>query len=211
MGSGVHRLATAYRLSWSALSCLVGVLGFVAGLFLVPAGVMFPLLFVAAVIGLTVATTTWSQPAGTTISAGVGRFAVIVVAMMSAIVACAGLIVLFGGAAPGLVVVLGVTSPAAMSWCGRRLGHIPGRLGGSGAVTTAELCRQWQDSYQTLRDATTAAARLRIVETRQLYLDELERRDPIGLRVWLGENASAAGNPSRFLARDGEDASPADG
>ncbi|WP_132194879.1 MULTISPECIES: hypothetical protein [Kribbella] len=190
---------------------MVGVLGFVAGLFLVPAGVMFPLLFVAAVIGLTVATTTWSQPAGTTISAGVGRFAVIVVAMMSAIVACAGLIVLFGGAAPGLVVVLGVTSPAAMSWCGRRLGHIPGRLGGSGAVTTAELCRQWQDSYQTLRDATTAAARLRIVETRQLYLDELERRDPIGLRVWLGENASAAGNPSRFLARDGEDASPADG
>jgi hypothetical protein len=210
MSSGVHRLVAAYKLLWGALSGLVGVLGVVAGAFLVPADAMFPLLFVAALIGLTVATSAWSKREETTIFPRSGRCVVIAVTVISAIVACAGYVVLLGAAGPGLVVVLGATSPAAMRWCGRRLGHIPGRLDGSGALTTAELCRQWQDSYEALRDATTAAARLRIVETRQLYLDELERRDPVGLEAWLGGNASAAGDPSRFLARDGEDVPPAD-
>ncbi|MFC5263152.1 hypothetical protein ACFPJ1_13650 [Kribbella qitaiheensis] len=209
MSLGVHRLVAAYRLLWTALSGLVGVLGFVAGVFLVPARGMLPLLFVAAFIGVAVASTAWSHAAETTISARLGRSAVIAVAVISAIVAFAGTVVVLGAAAPGLVVVLGVTSPAAMRWCGRRLGHIPGRHHGS--LTTAELCRRWQDSYKILRDATTAAARLRIVEARQLYLDELERRDPVGLKAWLGENASAAGDPSRYLARDGKDAPPADG
>jgi hypothetical protein len=211
MGSDVHGLVTAYRLVWSALSGLVGVVGLLAGVFLLPADVMYPLLFVAALIGLTVATTFWSKTKETTISGRSGRSAVIAVTVISAIVACAGHVVLLGAAGPGLVVVLCVTSPAAMRWCGRRLGHIPGRLGGSGAVTTAELCRHWQDSYEALRGATTATARLSIVQTRQRYLDELERRDPIGLKTWLGDNASAAGDPSRFLARDGEDVPPADG
>lgn len=83
---------------------------------------------------------------------------------------------------------------------------------GTTAASLRRSCRRrWQDSYKILRDATTAAARLRIVEARQLYLDELERRDPVGLKAWLGENASAAGDPSRYLARDGKDAPPADG
>jgi hypothetical protein len=211
MGSGAHRLVSAYRLLWSALAGLVGVLGFVAGVFLVPAGGMFPLLFFATLIGLIVAATSWPQTAETTISARSRRSAVIGVTVITAIVACAGTVVLFGAAGPAVVVLLGVTSPPAMRWCGRRLGHIPGRLEGGGALTTAELCRHWQDSYQTLRNATTAAARLRIVETRQLYLDELERRDPVGLNAWLGANASAAGDPSRFLARDGKNAPRADG
>ena len=157
MSLGVYRLVAAYRLLWGALSGLVGVLGFVAGVFLVPAGGMLPLLFVATLIGVSVAGTAWSHTAASAISARSGRSAVIAVAVISAIVAFAGDVVLLGAAAPGLVVVLGVTSPAAMRWCGRRLGHIPGRHHGS--LTTAELCRQWQDSYKTLRDATTAAAR----------------------------------------------------
>ncbi|WP_132333364.1 hypothetical protein [Kribbella orskensis] len=193
------------------MSGLVGVLGLMAGVFLVPADVLYPLFFIAALLGLTVATTSWSKTEETTISARSGRSAVIAVTVISAIVACAGHVVLLGAAGSGLVVVLCVTSPAAMRWCSRRLGHIPGTLGGSDALTTAELCRLWQDSYEALRDATTATARLRIVQTRQLYLDELERREPVGLKTWLGDNASAAGDPSRFLARDGEDVPPADG
>jgi hypothetical protein len=51
MSSGVHRLVAAYELLWGALCGLVGVLGLVAGTFLVPADLMFPLLFVAALIG----------------------------------------------------------------------------------------------------------------------------------------------------------------
>lgn len=45
---------------------------------------------------------------------------------------------------------------------------------------------------------------------RQRCLDELERRDPDGLHAWLGSNASAGGDPSRFLARNGSDPPPAD-
>ncbi|NEA30740.1 hypothetical protein [Streptomyces sp. SID13031] len=188
----------------------MGVLGLTAGLFLGPDDLVFPLLFVAGLVGLTLITTAWSKPEENTVLARSRRNAVIAGTVISGILACAGCVVLLGAAGLGLPVVLGVTSPAAMRWCGRKLGRIPGRRDGGGALTTAELCKHWQDSYEALRVATTAAARLRIVETRQLYLDELERRDPIGLKAWLGENASAAGDPSRFLVRDGEDFPPAD-
>jgi hypothetical protein len=208
MRSGVHRLRTVYRLVWSTLCGLVGVPGLVAGVLLTPAQVILPILIVVAGIGLTVAATASSKPAETT--ARRRRSALIVGTMISATLACMGYVVLFGAAGPGLVVVLGVTSPAAMRWSGRTL-SIPAGLDRSGGLTTAELCRQWQESYEDLRVATTAAARLRIVETRQHYLDELERRDPFGLTAWLGANASAAGDPSRFLARDADDVPPGDG
>lgn len=209
MHSGVHRLRTVYTLVWSTLCGLVGVLGVVAGVLLTPAQVILPILVVVAGIGLTVAATAPSKPAET--AARRRRSALIVGTTISAALACMGYVVLFGAAGPGLVVVLGVTSPAAMRWYGRKLGRIPAGLDRSARLTTAELCRQWQESYETLRGATTAAARLRIVEARQHYLDELERRDPIGLTAWLGANASAAGDPSRFLARDAGDVPPADG
>jgi hypothetical protein len=192
----------AYRLVWSGLCGLVGVLGLMAGLFFVPTDLVFPLFFVAALIGSGVASNAWSKAEGTSVLARAWKAAVVAGTVIAAIVACAGYVVLLGPAGPALVVILGVTSPPAMRWLGRRLGHVPGRLY-NGALTTAELCRRWQDSYEALRAATTAAARLRIVEARQHYLDELERRDPRGLNAWLGENASAAGDPSRFLA--GED------
>ena len=65
--------------------------------------------------------------------------------------------------------------------------------------TTAELCRQWHDSYDALQAATTPIARLHVVMERQRCLDELECRDPEGLSAWLASAASAAGDPSRFL------------
>ncbi|MFG1621837.1 hypothetical protein [Kribbella sp. NPDC049227] len=195
----------AYRLGWSGLCGLVGVLGLVAGLFFVPTDLVFPLFFVAALIGSAVAANAWSKTEDASVPARAWKAAVVAGTVIAAIVACAGYVVLLGPAGPSLVVVLGITSPPALRWFGRRLGHVPGRLY-NGALTTAELCRRWQDSYDALRAATTAAARLRIVEARQHYLDELERRDPRGLNAWLGGNASAAGDPSRFLAGgDGRD------
>jgi hypothetical protein len=197
---------TAYRLLWSASCGLVGVLGLAAGIFLLPAELMFPLLFLATLVASTVVACAWSKTGETTTSARMGRAAVLWVTVVAALVACAGSTILLGGAGPGLMVVLGLTSPPAVRWCGRRLGRIPDRIRGRNALTTAELCKQWQDSYEALRVAATAAARLRIVETRQRYLDELERRDPNGLRAWLGDSASAAGDPSRFLAGEDGDA-----
>jgi hypothetical protein len=206
-GSGVRRLATAYRVLWGVLSGTAGAVGVLAGLFLVPGDLVFPLLFVAGLIGVTVFTTVWSKTGQTTMRAGAGRAAAIAGLVSSAVVACAGYVVLLGTPGTGLVVVLGITSPATMRWCGRKLGHLPGRFGRNRDLSTAELCRHWQESFEALRHASTAAARLRIVETRQYCLDEFERRDPAALKAWLGDNASAAGDPSRFLIRNGEEAS----
>ncbi|HET6987010.1 MAG TPA: hypothetical protein VFI00_10350 [Kribbella sp.] len=192
---------TTYRLLWSVLTGLVGGLGLVVGLFFVPSRMVFPLLFIASLIAATVAAHAWSKAEGAGTSARAGRAAVTGGVVIAGIVACAGYIVLLGVAGLGLVVVLGITSPPVVRWCSLRVGHIPGRRfrRRKGALTTAELCRQWRDSYDALRHASSAAARLRIVEARQHYLDELERRHPLGLKAWLGDNASAAGDPSRFL------------
>jgi hypothetical protein len=66
-------------------------------------------------------------------------------------------------------------------------------------LSNADLCRAWQESFDALRKSESPAVRLRIVEARQRYLDELERRDPDGLHAWLESNASPAGNPARFV------------
>jgi hypothetical protein len=192
----------AYRLAWSALSGLSGVVGLAAGVLLVPADVMFALLFLAGLIGSTLAANAWSRAKDDTVPAKARRALAVAGTVVATVVAGAGYTVLLGPAGLSVVVILGATSPPAMRWFGRRLGYVPGRLS-NGALTTAELCRRWQDSYEALRDATTAPARLRIVEARQHYLDELERRDPSGLNAWLGGNATAAGDPGQFLA--GED------
>jgi hypothetical protein len=72
--------------------------------------------------------------------------------------------------------------------------------------TTAELCRQWCESFDALREATTPVARLRIVMARERCLDELERRDPEGLHAWLESSASASSDPARYVT--GHDVPP---
>lgn len=67
-------------------------------------------------------------------------------------------------------------------------------------LTDADLCRAWRVSFGALSEAGTAAARARVVELRQAYLDEIDRRHPTGLATWLSSGARAAGNPSKYLA-----------
>lgn len=196
------RCLAAYRFVWSALSGSSAAVGLAAGVLLVPSDVLVALLFLAGLIAAAMAANAWSKAKDDTVAAKAWRALAVAGTVVGTVVACAGSIVLLGLAGPSLVVILGVTSPPAMRWFGRRLGHVPGRLY-NGALTTAELCRRWQDSYEALRDATTAPARLRIVEARQHYLDELERRDPSGLKAWLGGNATAAGDRSQFVAGEG--------
>jgi hypothetical protein len=61
------------------------------------------------------------------------------------------------------------------------------------------LCWAWRRSYVVLQRAHSATTRLHVVEVRQAYLDELERRNAMGLSAWLASGARAAGNPSRFI------------
>jgi hypothetical protein len=99
-----------------------------------------------------------------------------------------------------LLVLLAVASPPAVHWycVGLRLGTTGHRVDVP-QRSTADLCRQWHDSYHELRQAKTDTQRLRVVMERQRCLDELDRRDPEGLQAWLATTASAAGDPARFI------------
>jgi hypothetical protein len=69
------------------------------------------------------------------------------------------------------------------------------------ALSDEELCWSWRASYTALL-AAPPFARLELVTLRQAYLEDLERRNPSGMRAWLDSGARAAGNPARYLAPD---------
>ncbi|MDT7797070.1 MAG: hypothetical protein QOI78_503, partial [Actinomycetota bacterium] len=64
---------------------------------------------------------------------------------------------------------------------------------------TEELCAAWRRSYFQLRLATDPRAFRQVVQRRQSYLDELERRDRRGFRRWLDSGARAGGDPGPYL------------
>ena len=67
------------------------------------------------------------------------------------------------------------------------------------AMDDEELCWAWRVSYVALQHAPSVPARLGAVQTRQQYLDELERRNPEGLTAWLYSGARAAGDPRPYI------------
>lgn len=71
-------------------------------------------------------------------------------------------------------------------------------------LSNQELCLEWRRSFTALQLATGPTDRMRVVEVRQLYLDEMERRSPAALQAWLGSGARAAGGPERFLRQHPE-------
>jgi hypothetical protein len=69
------------------------------------------------------------------------------------------------------------------------------------------LCLAWRRSFIALEQCRSVAMRVRVVQLRELYLEELERRNPAGLSAWLESGARAAGDPSRYLTMAGSDKS----
>jgi hypothetical protein len=67
------------------------------------------------------------------------------------------------------------------------------------ALDDAELCLEWRRSFVRLETVRGAAARLAVVEQRQRYLDELQRRHTDAFQKWLQSGARASGNPLPFL------------
>ncbi len=67
------------------------------------------------------------------------------------------------------------------------------------SLDDAALCLAWRRSFRRLETAHSAAERLSIVEQRQRYLDELQRRSPQGLAAWLASGARASGNPLPYV------------
>jgi hypothetical protein len=71
------------------------------------------------------------------------------------------------------------------------------------ALSDEALCRAWRVSFSALQRASSPMQRLRIVDERRAYLDEIERRTAHGLAAWLASGPRAAGDPSRFVLGDG--------
>jgi hypothetical protein len=63
----------------------------------------------------------------------------------------------------------------------------------------AELCLAWRRSFVRLEAAASTVARLAIVQERETYLDELQRRHAQGFATWLRAGARASGNPLPYL------------
>lgn len=68
-------------------------------------------------------------------------------------------------------------------------------------MDASDLCQAWRSSFVALERAKTVASRLRVVEMRALYLDELERRAGPALQAWFSSGPRAAGDPSRYVCR----------
>lgn len=66
------------------------------------------------------------------------------------------------------------------------------------SLSDSDLCHAWRASYSALQESAQSQ-RIHIVEGRQRYLDEFERRNREGFVAWLASGARAAANPSRFL------------
>ena len=70
------------------------------------------------------------------------------------------------------------------------------------ALSDDALCLAWRASFSALQRAGSPTQRLRIVDERRAYLDEIERRTAHGMAAWLASGARAAGDPSRFVLGD---------
>jgi len=70
------------------------------------------------------------------------------------------------------------------------------------SLSDEALCLAWRGSYSALQRAQSPAQRLRVIEERRGYLDEIERRNAPGMAAWFASGPRAAGDPSRFVLGD---------
>jgi len=74
---------------------------------------------------------------------------------------------------------------------------------GPSALTDAQLSRAWQTSSRTLRRRISLAQKVAVVEERQTYLEEFERRNPSGFEAWLVSGPGAPDDLMPYLSDGG--------
>jgi hypothetical protein len=190
-----------YETGWRVLCWVLGIAGLSAAILLLPPGALaaFGLIGVLCALGTAIGYGQ-ERDADRPLRRTRGQAILVSLAAVLVLMSAMGLTAVAGDSTWWLFVVLAAASPPAVRWFSARLGWAR-RTTSNDTVPTAELCRRWRDSYEALREASTPAARLRIVMERERCLDELERRDADGLNAWLGSSATAAGDPSSFLTQ----------
>ena len=78
-------------------------------------------------------------------------------------------------------------------------------------LTDEQLCKRWRASYRaSQRQQSSAVKLIAAVAERQMYLDELERRNASGFAAWLAAGPQAAEDPLPYLTGDRVDAPAVD-
>ncbi|MEV7099766.1 hypothetical protein AB0M80_43825 [Amycolatopsis sp. NPDC051045] len=137
---------------------------------------------------------------------------------VAAYLVLAGLLAAFGGGPTAAVLIL---LAAAGLWAGHRRGFriapaaeptphdvlvaatLPALPVPVAELATEDLCVAWRRSYFLLLLATDERTRRLVVERRQDFLDEIERRDRRGFLRWLDSGAKAGSDPSPYLTTGG--------
>jgi hypothetical protein len=70
-------------------------------------------------------------------------------------------------------------------------------------MATEDLCVAWRRSYFLLFITADDSAHQVVVQRRQDFLDEIERRDPRGFLRWLDSGAKAGSDPAPYLTARG--------
>jgi hypothetical protein len=69
-------------------------------------------------------------------------------------------------------------------------------------LTDEQLCKRWRASYRAARRQSSPVKLIAGLAERQVYLDELERRNETGFAAWLAAGPHAAEDPLPYLAGD---------
>ena len=218
-----------YRILWLSICVPLGVIGTMVALADSPGAVL--LVFVAfgavgSLLTMLLASVFWERGtggrarlmAGGALLAGTG---------VSALVGYASLL---GGGVLLLAAVVLASSPHAVRSSARwlRSVHTPttaqldavarafayanpefaqGRAPQLRELSDEQLCRRWRASYRaSQRQQSSAVKLIAAVAERQMYLDELERRNTSGFALWLASGPRAMEDPLPYLTGDRVDA-----
>ena len=104
-----------------------------------------------------------------------------------------------GGAQPGEVWPVGGRAGDGQAAAAQSGAAQSGAAAELARLDDEALCLEWRRSFFRLEAASTASARLAVVQERQGYLDELHRRSPDGLAAWFASGARASGDPLPYV------------
>lgn len=127
----------------------------------------------------------------------------------------AGVLVFTLGGYGWAVIVASLFAYPLLRWVLRRVRHAaPARPGEEASAegmhpqlstppfekcSTSELTAAWGASYELLQAASSPRVKARIAALRGAYLDELERRDRLGVKRWLSSGADPASDARHYF------------
>lgn len=223
-----------YRVLWLSVCVPLGAIGAAMGLVVSPAAVVFLFIVVGAVgslLTLCLSDAYWERSTGGRLrllaggalvaGTGVGAFVGYASLLGPGVAFLLAAAVLAGSpyavkAAGRWVRSLRTPSTAQLDAVARAFAYAspefaPYRTPELRDLTDEQLCKRWRASYRaSQRQQSSAVKLIAAVAERQMYLDELERRNSSGFAAWLAAGPGAAEDPLPYLTGDRVDAPAVD-